>query len=415
MKKIVKKFFRFFKIIFAVLNLLINRIKKRNETPGIAQVVDSFNSGGLEQVAVNVYKAFKKEKYNSSVISVSNNVGPICQQLDSPADLRIIYYDIIDMLNYCANKNIKTLIFHFSTFHMIFFKMLGFKNYYVVHNTYIWYSNKEWKNLKIKLKFTDGIIAVSKWCKKYFENKTGILNIKLILNGIDFDNINKGEICSITRKSLKIKENDIICFTLGSYTEGKHQMEIIGIMEKLIKQNRNLKYICAGPILNPNYYKKFIKRLEKSTAKNSIIPLNYIPQSEVGDFIRKNCDIYIQPSIHEAGVPLTVMEALLNGKPVVMTDFMIKDTFPNSSRIYSVTPPYKDILSITPKMASSMGEKVIDSSTEEFINKIQEIINNLDYYKNSNNFNIKDYEFLHINRMASEYVKFIKTGNRGKK
>ena len=117
------------------------------------------------------------------------------------------------------------------------------------------------------------------------------------------------------------------------------------------------------------------------------------------------CDICLQPSIHEAGVPLTVMEALLKGKPVVMTDFMINKTFPNCERIIGVTPPYKDILKLTVKDVDSKSKKIIDKSTKEFAEKIVEVVNNLDYYKN--NFNIKDYEFLSSKRMAKEYINYI--------
>ena len=38
--------------------------------------------------------------------------------------------------------------------------------------------------MKTKLKFTNGIIAVSEWCKDYFVRKTNIDKIKVILNGI---------------------------------------------------------------------------------------------------------------------------------------------------------------------------------------------------------------------------------------
>ena len=151
-----------------------------------------------------------------------------------------------------------------------------FKNYYIIHNTYIWYTNEEWKKLKIKLKFSNGIIAVSEWCKDYFIKKTGYKNVKLILNGIDFNNLDNGNQTSITRKSLKIKDNELICLTVGGYTPGKHQMEIIGIAEEVIKYNKNIKFITAGPILDEKLYKKFVNEVNRSSAKNNIIILNYM-------------------------------------------------------------------------------------------------------------------------------------------
>lgn len=406
MRRILNKIKKGFRLLGAIIYLIHCRIKYRKKKRGIAQVVDSFNSGGLEQVAANIYKTFKKEGNTSAVISITNNVGPMCQQLDSPKDLRIVYYDIAEMIKYCAKNNIGTLIYHFTTFHMILFRLLGFKNYYIIHNTYIWYTKKEWKNLKTKLKYTSGIIAVSEWCKNYFVQKTGINNIKVILNGINFENLNNGEKTSITRKSLKIKDNEIVCLTIGGYTDGKHQMAIIGIAEEVIKVNKNIKFICAGPILNEKLYKSFVKNVKKSSAKNNIIALTYIPQEEIGDFLTQNCDIYLQPSIHEAGVPLTVMEALLKGKPVIMTDFMLDKTFPNRERIIGVTPPYDNILEITPEVANKMSKRIKDKSTNEFVEKVCLVAKDLKKYQS--NFNSKEYDFLSTNRMAKEYIDYIK-------
>ena len=100
------------------------------------------------------------------------------------------------------------------------------------------------------------------------------------------------------------------------------------------------------------------------------------------------------------------MEALLNEKPVIMTDFMLEKTFPNSSRIIGVKPAYDDILDITPKLAEEMGAKVKDKSTKEFVENILKVANDIDKYKKG--FNIKDYEFLSTKRMAQEYIEYIK-------
>ena len=396
--KVVRKIKRYFKILGAIVYLLYYRLKNIGKPKGIAQVVESFNSGGLEQVAVNIYKAFKENGNTSSVIVLSNNLGPMCQQLESPRDLRIIYYDLAFLLKYCAKNNINTLVYHFTTYHMTLLKLLGFKNYYIVHNTYLWYTKKEWKHLKFKLHFVNGIIAVSDWCKDYFIKKTGYKKVKVILNGIDFDTIDKGEISGISRKSLKIKDNETVVLTIGGYTPGKHQMAIIGIAEEVIKHNKNVKFITAGPIQDKKLYDIFVKKVNTSKAKNNIIILNYIPQEEIGDFIYNICDIYLQPSIHEAGVPLTVMETLLKGKPVIMTDFMVEKTFQNSKRIIGVKPPYKDILKLDINDVENMTRKSRDDSTRDFANKIVEIIDNLDYYKST--FNKKEYDFLNRKRMG---------------
>lgn len=387
---------------------LFYRVKNIGKPKGVAQVLNSFNGGGLEQVAANIYKSFLNNGTPSYVISISNNAGPICQQLNSPAHFRMVYYDFCEMLRFCSKKNIRTLIFHFTTFNMPQFKLLGLKTYYVIHNTYIWYTKQEWKSLIFKLKFTNGIIAVSEWCKNYFCKKTGINKVKVILNGINFENLYNGSISSLNRETLKIKDDEIAILTVGSYTDGKHQMGIIGIAEEVIKKHKNVKFICAGPILNRKLYNLFIRTLKRSPAKNHFVILNYVAQDEMGDFIRKNCDIYLQPSIHEAGVPLTVMEALVNKKPVIMTDFMLNKTFPVTDRIIGVRPPFENIMDITPKTASEIAKVKTDASTEYFVEAVNKVVENINYYKDEEKYKQESYEFLDLKRMGKEYIDYIK-------
>ena len=100
MRRIFRKIKKIFIFIGSIFYLIYYRIKFIGKKRGVAQVVNSFNSGGLEQVAANIYKAFKNNGDISTVMSVSNNVGPMCQQLYSPKDLRILYYKVLRKKQY---------------------------------------------------------------------------------------------------------------------------------------------------------------------------------------------------------------------------------------------------------------------------------------------------------------------------
>ena len=51
-----------FRILYYIIYLIIKRIKNRKATRGVAQIVDSYNFGGLEKVATNVYQIFYQMK-----------------------------------------------------------------------------------------------------------------------------------------------------------------------------------------------------------------------------------------------------------------------------------------------------------------------------------------------------------------
>lgn len=404
MRKYIYKVKKGLRLFVAILRLFHSRLFNKRK-PGVAQVVNSFNTGGLEQVALNIYKGFLKHGDGSYVISITNNIGIMANDLKSPMHLRIINGDIVDMINYCAKFNIRALNFHFTTFEMKLLKLLGFKTYYVIHNTYIWFKKSDWTNLKHDLNYCDHIVAVSDWSKNYFTKKTGIKNITTILNGIDIKNVLDFEDSKHSRESLNIKENDKVFLTIGAYTTGKNQMSLIGIMEKIIKVRDDIKFLCVGHVLDKEYYDLFKKKLSKSPAKENIISLDFIPQREIGYFINNIADAYLQPSIHEAGVPLSVMEALVGGLPVIMTDFSVKKTFADTNRIFAVKTPYKDITKLKPADAIQIAKDKKNDSTNDFVSVIYQVTDNLDNLKND--FDINKFNFLSIDVMQQKYIELI--------
>ena len=93
-KKIFNKIKKMIRFIGVLFYLLYYRIKNIGTKKGIAQVVESFKSGGLEQVAANIYKAFKDNGDISTVICISNTTGPMFEQIYTPKDIRIVYSQV---------------------------------------------------------------------------------------------------------------------------------------------------------------------------------------------------------------------------------------------------------------------------------------------------------------------------------
>ena len=65
MRQILRKVKRMLRILGAIILLIYYRIKHIGKPKGIAQIVESFNSGGLEQVAANIYKTYEQNNTKS--------------------------------------------------------------------------------------------------------------------------------------------------------------------------------------------------------------------------------------------------------------------------------------------------------------------------------------------------------------
>lgn len=396
---------RYLKFGKAVINLYISRIFNKNKK-GIAFIVNSFEKGGVEQVVLNLYKGFRSKEYPSYVVSLSNNIGIFANELECPNHLRILNYDVIDLINYCAKNNIRTLHYHYATFNMKLMKLLGFKIFYTIHNTYIWYSNEDWNALKSCLKYCDGIIAVSDWTKNYFIKKTNIKNVTTIINGIDIKKLSENNVSSsITRNSLNLAPSDKVFVNVASITEGKYQMCFIKVMEEIIKKRKDIKILLVGNILDKKYYKDFMKELNKSKSKDFIKFVNYIPQNELSSFLKTVPNAFILPSIHEAGVTLSTIEALLNGLPVIITDFDIKNTFPVFDDIITIPTPYNNILELTPKSAKKLSRNLNPINKKEIIKKIIYVADNSENLRKKVEPN--KYKIFSVENMVNQHINFM--------
>lgn len=159
----------------------------------------------------------------------------------------------------------------------------------------------------------DIIYCVSKNATNKMFNNYPNLKFKLITLE---NKINYNKIISELNETVEFKEDlkKITIVTVGRVSEEKGHKMIIETVLLLLKNNLNFIWYCIGGgtlleecILKTNDL-KIGESLKFIGSKTN--PYPYINQ----------CDIYVQPSIHE-GFGLTVEEAKFLNKPIVITNF----------------------------------------------------------------------------------------------
>lgn len=159
----------------------------------------------------------------------------------------------------------------------------------------------------------DHIFCVSNSAKEIFlkhfpelQNKTevfeNIINRKAILQ-----QANEGE-------SFQDNYSGIRILTVGRFTHEKGQQLIPEVAAQLKADGVDFRWYLVGD----GRQRKAVEALVKERGlENNVIFLG--KQMNPYPFM-KNCDIYVQPSLHE-GCPLTVAEAKVFCKPMVLTNF----------------------------------------------------------------------------------------------
>lgn len=170
---------------------------------------------------------------------------------------------------------------------------------------------------KYLAKYTDTLITINQEDYKRAKNKFSkrCNNIEYIPGvGINENKIKKPltqKQRQSLRKSLGIKEDDIILTCIGRLDANKNQGLLIKSMRNLTKKNKNYKLLLIGKDELSGKYQK-----QASSMKENIIFTGF--KKNVADFLQIS-DILVSVSKRE-GLPVNVMEAMYLGLPCIATN-----------------------------------------------------------------------------------------------
>ena len=298
-------------------------------------LIRSFHYGGVGKVLFDLVRLIDKEKYDVTIISISNQ-GIYKEML--PEEIKFKY-----ILN--KENGIKSRIFNFLMYRFpgkIFYKIF-IPNRYDVEIAFMenyptkvisCSGNKKSKKLAwvhtdlIKNNFSDSIydtfnehieaykkfdniICVSDSAREKFIKKFGFKgNVIKINNPIMIE--------EIYNKSKEIGFNDkvegIRILTVGRLSEAKGQDMIVNVARLLKEDGFKFKWYLIG---DGDLREKIDNEIKKQGLMENIILLG--AKENPYPFF-KECDLYVQTSRFE-GYCMTLREAIIFKKPIITTDF----------------------------------------------------------------------------------------------
>ena len=105
----------------------------------------------------------------------------------------------------------------------------------------------------------------------------------------------------------------------------------------------------CGPKTDKKLFKQIKKIISKSIAKDVISFKEGVSPKRIGNFLRHVPNIVVLPSLYEGGVPpLVVIESIVCGTPVIMTDLGISKTAFGKRFIQTIPPAVEDLSILTP-------------------------------------------------------------------
>ncbi|MEW6169948.1 MAG: glycosyltransferase [Candidatus Omnitrophota bacterium] len=292
----------------------------------ILHVIWSLEKGGAERFLVLLVKNFDQSRFNS-IVCCLNWKGEWASELEEKG-IKVIALNKKGKFDICVIYRIICVIRQYKidivNTHLWAADCLGrvaaiFGGVPIiistVQNVDIW--KKFWHKIidKMLANRTTKFIAVSKAVKEFLINTEKIPEekIEIIPNAIDAESLRVNELAGLrVREDLGIKNEEIVLTVIGRLVEQKGHKYLFEALSMLDGRYRvKLLVVGDGPLRESLQFKVNSLQLENK--------IQFLGQRRDMAEIFNASDGVILPSLYE-GLPVSILEAMAVGKPVIATD-----------------------------------------------------------------------------------------------
>jgi len=138
--------------------------------------------------------------------------------------------------------------------------------------------------------------------------------IYTVMNGIDTSEFSPNDKDrNSLRDSLGIREGEFLLMTSGSISKEKGHHIAVEALNKLLKENINLKLLIVG---DGEYQASLSGLIDKFGLNDNVILTGFIPNKSISEYYNA-ADIYLIPTLRAEGLPFALIEAMSIGLPII--------------------------------------------------------------------------------------------------
>ena len=246
------------------------------------------------------------------------------------------------------------------------------------------YTDKSLDKISNTLNKCDGIIVVSDYIKRYIlrglkvdENKIHV--VKNCTESYCYDSLDK-DFARELRSKYNIKIDDLVILYTGRVCPNKGVLELVKAYTNL-KNRENLKLLIVGGVNSSNLKDKYFNNIEDICNKNSDIIITGYQKPEIMKYFYAISDIMIIPSIGEDAAPLTMLEAMASGLPIISSNSGGIPEYITEKNSFIVNRDNDFIKNLTSRIEMLINYKDIRCTMGNSSKKLVSKYNTQDYYK----------------------------------
>jgi glycosyltransferase involved in cell wall biosynthesis len=287
--------------------------------------------GGSEKLVYDLCGKLDRNKYDVIVISLRD--GPVREQYEqigtkvyvTSEDGRSCFWSKVAALRKILFEEFVHVVnaHHFGPLLYSFFATM----FSSIRLVYTEHSQWQLEQLPLFLKILNriflgrvyAVVAISKQIQDYYLDKLWLRSEKvhLIFNGIDLAAFKRGDKhhAEQLRQGLGIRTDEKVIGSVANLRPEKNHKLLISAFSLAAKSVANVRLVLVGADCMEGEIQRFARH---SGVSDRILFLG--KREDVPDLL-SIFDIFCLPSVHE-GLPLTVLEAMASGIPVIGTDVL---------------------------------------------------------------------------------------------
>ncbi|MBN2284935.1 MAG: glycosyltransferase [Tissierellales bacterium] len=296
-------------------------------------VLPELRQGGAERVVFNIVSKMDRDRFSPHIAWFH---GDRFYPFDTIRDVPIFFVDKQPGLDFRAMQFLSDLIerekidlinpHHFMPlFYSFFGSKIGHRRKLVYTEHSVWEAERVvgfWKFItRLMLLGTNALVGVSPEITEYLKKKYRLRNNKTrtILNGVDTDYYKPGDRKGQLRFDLGYNASHILIGMVGNFRQIKNHQMLIKAFEKIVSFSPECRLLLIGQGFadDPENTEESIKKqIKESSLVDKVQLLGY--RNDVQNILQI-LDIFCLTSLRE-GLPLSVVEAMATGLPVIGTD-----------------------------------------------------------------------------------------------
>jgi glycosyltransferase involved in cell wall biosynthesis/GT2 family glycosyltransferase len=329
--------------------------------------VENFTMGGLENVVLDQIAVLQRQENNVTLLILGQSGAAVETARQRGLTVIEIPYNPKSYKQILGSLSPRLITGHYSNKGANIATQLGIPFVQVIHNTYMWFTREEARQMKDSAKHTTAFIAVSEFSRDYSIQRLGLPADKFFVvpNGIDLNSYKHTNVV-YQRQALRLKHGfsntDFVFLSVGTITHQKNHIGTVRAFHKIVKDCPSARLVILGKDVErwllsdmENYIAAH--HLEKYIilAGSSPTPFDYYAMA----------DAFVHSAFFEGG-QLSLLEAIAANLPIITSEVGFARHF-RGRQGFSIIPSAIDIMTFqehidglhsTPEFEQQMSEEM---------------------------------------------------------